>query len=323
MAEAEAARPASHRPGRNRRFDQGRHGRGVLYPRWLWPAFATPGMLWLALFFLLPLYVVLSIAFGTVDPVFRSPIPVWNPLNWDPSQFQFIFGHLVGDAGFFGPPMLRTFLYVAAASIVALVVGYPVAYFVARFAGRRRVLFLVLLLAPFCVSYMMRMLAWVNLLEVDGLVNHTLGIFGVTPVAWLSGQPITVVLGLVYGYIPYMILPLYAGLDRIDNSLLEAARDLGAGRFSTFRRVTLPMSRPAILTGLLIVSLPMFGDYFTNDLLSGSPRTSMLGNLINTAVSTPGEAAEGAAFVLLLFALLIPPMVYYAMSTSRHSMAEA
>ena len=144
-------------------------------------------MLWLALFFLLPLYVVLSIAFGTLDPVFRSPIPVWNPLNWDPSQFQFIFGHLVGDAGFFGPPMLRTFAYVIAASVVALVVGYPVAYFVARFAGRRRVLFLVLLLAPFCVSYMMRMLAWVNLLEVDGLVNHTLGIFGVTPVGMAVG----------------------------------------------------------------------------------------------------------------------------------------
>jgi spermidine/putrescine transport system permease protein len=170
---------------------------------------------------------------------------------------------------------------------------------------------------------MMRMLAWVNLLEVDGMVNHTLGIFGVTPVEWLSGQPITVILGLVYGYIPYMILPLYAGLDRIDNRLLEAARDLGAGRFATFRRVTLPMSRPAILTGLLIVSLPMFGDYFTNDLLSGSPRTSMLGNLINNTVSTPGQSAEAAAFVLLLFALLVPPMVYYAMSTSRRSRVEA
>jgi spermidine/putrescine transport system permease protein len=280
-------------------------------------------MVWLAVLFILPVYVVLAIAFGSIDPIFRDPVPEWNPLNWDPSQFQFIFGHLAGATGYFGPPMIRTFAYVGAASLAALVVGYPVAYFVARFAGRRRVLFLVLLLAPFWVSYMMRMLAWVNLLEVDGMVNHTLGIFGVTPVEWLSGQPITVILGLVYGYIPYMILPLYAGLDRIDNRLLEAARDLGAGRFATFRRVTLPMSRPAILTGLLIVSLPMFGDYFTNDLLSGSPRTSMLGNLINNTVSTPGQSAEAAAFVLLLFALLVPPMVYYAMSTSRRSRVEA
>ena len=314
---AQTGRPWSLR----RRTDRS----GVLYPRWLWPVFAVPGMVWLLLLFLLPMYAVAAIAFGSVDPIFRDPVPQWNPLNWDPTQFQYIFDHLAGAAGFFGPPLLRTFGYVAAASLICLLIGYPVAYFVARFAGRRRVLFLVLLLAPFWVSYMMRMLAWVNLLELDGLVNRTLGAVGIlhSPVDWLAGQPITVILGLVYGYVPYMILPLYAGLDRIDSRLLEAARDLGAGRVSTFRRITLPMSRPAILTGLLIVSLPMFGDYFTNDLLSGSPTTSMLGNLINETVTTPGQAAQGAAFVLILLVLLIPPMVYYALSTSRGARAEA
>jgi ABC-type spermidine/putrescine transport system permease subunit I len=293
----------------------------VLYPRWLWPAFAAPGMLWLAVLFLVPFYVVLAIAFGTTDPIFRDPIPVWNPLNWDTSQFQYIFSHIFGADGFFGPPMLRTLFYVGGASVICLAVAYPVAYFVARFGGRRRGLLLALLIAPFWVSYMMRMLAWVNLLEEDGWVNRFLKAVGLiqAPVSWLSGMPSTVVLGLVYGYVPYMILPLFAALDRIDQNLIEAARDLGASRVETFRRVILPMSKQAILASILLVSLPMFGDYFTNDLLSGSPRTSMFGNLINEAIGTPGQVSEGAALVVILMVLLIPFMCYYAISTSRAS----
>jgi ABC-type spermidine/putrescine transport system permease subunit I len=217
--------------------------------------------------------------------------------------------------------MLRTLLYVGTASVACLVISYPVAYFVARFGGRRRGLLLALLIAPFWVSYMMRMLAWVNLLEVDGWVNRALHAVGLiqSPVDWLSGKPLTVIFGLVYGYVPYMILPLFAALDRIDQNLIEAARDLGASRFETFRRVILPMSKQAILAGILLVSLPMFGDYFTNDLLSGSPRTSMFGNLINEAIGTPGQVSEGAALVVILMVLLIPFMCYYAISTSRAS----
>jgi ABC-type spermidine/putrescine transport system permease subunit I len=125
------------------------------------------------------------------------------------------------------------------------------------------------------------------------------------------------VLGLTYGYVPYMALPLFAALDRIDPSLLEASRDLGASRARTFWRVTLPMSRPAILAGLVITALPMFGDYFTNDLLSGSPGTSMVGNLINDAVSTPGQAITGAVLVVLLMVILLLPMLWYVRATAR------
>src|SRR5256885_6865302 len=160
---------------------------------------------------------------------------------------------------------------------------------------------------------MIRMLAWVNLLESDGLVNKSL-MFSHIPgqqVNWLSGKPMTVVLGLVYGYIPYMIIPLFAGLDRIDPSLLEAARDLGASKARSFLRVTLPMSKQAILAGMVIVSLPMFGDYFTNDLLSGAPRTSMIGNLIDDSVGTPGQGTNAAVLVLILMIILIVPMLYY------------
>jgi ABC-type spermidine/putrescine transport system permease subunit I len=292
---------------------------GAWLPRWFWPAFAAPGMAWLLVLFLLPFYVVLSIAFGAVDPLFRTPVPVWNPVQWNPFQFQLLFERVFGAGGFLGPAFLRTFAFVAAASAICLLVAYPVAYFVTRFAGRRKGLFLVLLLAPFWVSYMMRMLAWVNLLESDGLVNRALvgaGVLG-EPFPWLAGQPVTVVLGLVYGYIPYMVLALYAGLDRVDGRLLEAARDLGASRRRTFLLVTLPLSRQAILAGLVVTALPMFGDYFTNDLLSGSPRTSMVGNLVNDAVSSPGQGGQAAALVLVLMALLIVPMLAYVRATAR------
>ena len=121
------------------------------------------------------------------------------------------------------------------------------AYYAARLGGRHRKLLLALLIAPFWISYMMRMLAWVNLLQDDGLVNRALrarpGCDAVA-VDWLDGRGLVVVLGLVYGYVPYMILPLYAGLDRLPTHVLEAARDLGAGRLDTFRRVTLPLSLP-------------------------------------------------------------------------------
>jgi spermidine/putrescine transport system permease protein len=292
---------------------------GVWYPRWFWPAFAVPGMVWLLVLFLLPFYVVLSIAFGAVDPLFRTPVPVWNPVQWNPFQFQLLFERIFGPGGFLGPAFLRTFAFVAAASALCLLVAYPVAYFVTRYAGPRKGLLLVLLLAPFWVSYMMRMLAWVNLLESDGLVNRALtgaGLLG-EPFPWLAGQPVTVTLGLVYGYIPYMVLALFAGLDRIDQRLLEAARDLGASRRRTFLLVTLPLSRQAILAGLVVTALPMFGDYFTNDLLSGSPRTSMVGNLVNDAISSPGQGGQAAALVLLLMVLLLAPMLAYVRTTGR------
>ena len=305
-------------PARRRR---GRDTSGVRYPRWCWPLFAAPGIVWLALLFVLPVYVVLAIAFGTIDPLFRTPEPTWWPAWWDTTQLRVVLDNIFGSGAYLGPAFIRTFAYVACASALCLAIAYPVAYFVARYAGRRKVFYLLLLIAPFWISYMMRLLAWVNLLSTDGLVDRVLvdaGLLG-SPVNWLDGRPVTVVLGLTYGYVPYMALPLFAGLDRIDANLLEAARDLGASRARTFWRVTLPLSRQAILAGLVITALPMFGDYFTNDLLSGSPSTSMVGNLINDAIGTPGQGGQGAVLVVLLMLFLLLPMLYYIWSTSRAS----
>jgi len=230
-----------------------------------------------------------------------------------------VFSHVVGKQGFFGPALMRTLAFVVLASLICLLIAYPVAYFTARFAGRRKGLILTLLIAPFWISYMMRMLAWIDLLATGGYVNKALGWLGVDPVNWLGGHSVTVVFGLVYGYIPYLIMVLYAGLDRIDGSLLEAGRDLGLGRVRTFIHVTLPLSRQPILTGLLITVLPMLGDYYTNQMLSGAAHTSMIGNLIQGQLGTPGLEGQGAVLSLLLLLVLLIPMVYYVIATNREA----
>src|SRR6202167_4055480 len=288
-----------------------------------WIALALPGMIWLVVLFIVPFYAVLAIAMGKLDQLFESPVAVWNPLQWSSSNVIDVARDLVGSASFAGPIVIRTVLYVAIGSLLCLLIGYPAAYFVARFAGRRKGLFLVLLIAPFWISYMMRMLAWIDLLQANGYVNKILSTLGITsassPIDWLGGKPLTVILGLVYGYIPYLILVLYAGLDRIDPSLIEAGRDLGLSRTRTFLRVTLPLSRQPILTGMLITVLPMLGDYYTNQLLSGAPNTSMIGNLIEGQLRTPGLQGQGAVLSLLLLLVLIIPMIYYVIATNRSS----
>jgi spermidine/putrescine transport system permease protein len=284
-----------------------------------WIILAVPGILWLAVLFVVPFYAVLSIAMGKLNQLIEAPVAVWNPLSWSSSNVINVWRDLFGSASFAGPIVGRTVAYVAVASLLCLVIGYPVAYFVARFAGRRKGLLLVLLIAPFWISYMMRMLAWIDLLSTGGYVNKALGWLGISPVNWLGGSSVTVVLGLVYGYIPYLILVLYAGLDRIDPALIEAGRDLGLSRARTFIHVTLPLSRQAILTALLITVLPMLGDYYTNQMLSGAASTSMIGNLIQGQLGTPGLEAQGAVLSLMLLLVLLIPMVYYVIATNREA----
>jgi spermidine/putrescine transport system permease protein len=289
-----------------------------MYPRWLWRLAALPGTVWLILLFLVPLYAVVAIAFGDVSPIFQLPVPLWNPLHWH-------FDHMSQVLTWFAPSnqlwgvAVRTLTYVVAALALCLLIGYPVAYYIARFARRTRTVLLVLLVVPFLVSYMLRMLSWVNLLSSDGYVNHVLQSLGIlqTPYDWLGGHGFVVVLGLVYGYVPYLILPLYAALDRIDPSHLEAARDLGASRFSAFLHVTLPLSKTGILGGSAIIALPMFGDYYTTNIMSGTPKTSMLGNQIDTYFHGGPQPTIGAAITVVLAAFLVLVMSYYLFSVNR------
>jgi ABC-type spermidine/putrescine transport system permease subunit I len=289
--------------------------------RWFWVLLAAPGMIWLVVLFVVPFYAMLAIGEGKLDRQTESPVAVYNPFTWSSANLTNVWRDLFGSGAFAGAIAWRTIWYVAVASLLSLLIAYPAAYFVARFAGRRKALFLVLLIAPFWISYMMRMLAWIDLLQTDGYVNKVLTTLHLVshPVDWLGGQSYTVILGLVYGYIPYLILVLYAGLDRIDPALIEAGRDLGLGRVRTFLRVTLPLSRQPILTGLLIIVLPMLGDYFTNQLLSGTPGTAMIGNVIDGDLSTQAFFGQGAVLSLLLLLALVVPMIYYVVATNRSS----
>lgn len=300
---------------------------GVWYPRWYWPSFAAPSTIWLVFLFLAPFYTMLSVAFGEVN-AFQLPVPVWTPWQWDPTAFKAVVGKIFGTFGEeprFQDAFIRTILYVAIASFVCVLIAYPVAYYVARFGGKRRTLYLTLLIAPFWVSYLMRMLAWTNLLQVDGYVNKVFGVihkvlpFVPAAYPWLQGKHITVIFGLVYGYIPYMILPLYAGLDRINQSMLEASRDLGGDARKTFLKVTLPLSRQAMLAGVVIITLPMFGDYYTPYLMSNFSRTDMIGNIIDDKIYAPGGTRDAASLVIILMLMLIPFMLYYLRTSKKET----
>ena len=291
--------------------------------RWFWPSFALPGAAWLVLLFLVPTYAVLAVAFGTVDPIFNNPVPVWNPLHWQFATMRSVLDDL-RPGHVFWVVFVRTFEYVGISLAGCLAIGYPVAYYLARHARRTKALLLVLLIIPFWVSYLMRMLAWIGLLLPDGLVNKTLMDVGVLshPYGWLDGQASSVILALIYGYVPYLILPLYASLDRIAPQVLEAGRDLGASPISTFLHVTLPLSRHGILAASVLIALPMFGDYYTNDVISGSPRTSMIGNQINLFFQGGPQRTVGAGLVIVLSLLLAVLMSYYLWVTVRASRTE-
>ena len=246
-------------------------------------------------------------------------MPAWNPLRWNPAVLTFTLSNVTHADGLYHAALVRTFLYVGIATFLCLLVGYPFAYFLARHAGRWRGLFIALFFAPFWISYMLRMLAWISLLEDDGLINSVLQRLGIihSPYPWLAGKPATLIIGLVYGYVPFMVLPLFATLDRIHPSILEAGRDLGASPAQTFWRVTFPESRQGILAGFVICALPMFGDYFTQQLLAGTSGTRMIGNAVVESLNTPIFVPQGAALILFLLVLLIIPIVYYLRSTQR------
>lgn len=292
--------------------------------RWTWRLLALPGIAWLSIFFLLALYVVVAVAFGNQNTL-SEPVAFWNPLDWNVGYMLETLRNIWTGGPFF-TVIVRTFVFVTLALSMALAIGYPVAYFAARHAGRWKGIVLLLLILPFWINYLMRMLAWINLLSPDGLATRLLSNIGIerlfisadllaTEGGWLEGQPFTVIMALTYGYLPFLILPLFASLDRIDQRQIEAARDLGASPASAFRRVTLPLSRPGILAGLVLISLPMFGDYYTPDLVSQSTKTNLIGNQIDQLTRQGSSKVVGACLTLILAILLLGLMLYYLRAT--------
>jgi spermidine/putrescine transport system permease protein len=299
--------------------------------RSIWRWLAAPGVLWLTVFFLVAFYAVLAVAFGNTN-TFNEVVPFWSPTQWNVGYVLEVLEN-IWSGGQFLTVFLRTLAYVGIALAISLLIGYPVAYYTARHAGRWKWLLLLALILPFWINYLMRMFAWINLLSPDGWATQALHYLAIDQLfislglltsegGWLEGQPSTVVIALVYGYIPFLIIPLFAALDRIDQRQIEAARDLGASPFSAFRRVTLPASVPGILAGVVLIALPMFGDYYTNDLVSASARTSMIGNQIDQLTRQGSEKVTGAVLTVLLSIVLLGFMLYY-LRTTRRAGAEA
>jgi spermidine/putrescine transport system permease protein len=287
-------------------------------PRTSWAAFALPGIGWLVAFFVLSVYAVVAVALGSTDPLLRTARPAWNPADWDTSALTKVISRVAG--GDLGHVVTRTFGFVALALVGCVLIGYPVAYYAARGAHRGRKVLLIALVLPFWISYLMRMMAWTNLLQPDGYVNKVLDVLHLQsePRNWLDGDWYTVVIGLVYGYVPFFILPLYSVLERLDGRLLEAGRDLGATARQTFWHVTVPLSRPGLMAASVITILPMFGDYYTNTYLtSGSPRTEMIGNQIEFYLRGSSQPQTGASLVLVLMVMLFALMAYYLVTTAR------
>src|SRR3954468_14072974 len=198
--------------------------------RWIWRVLALPGVAWLSVFFLVALYAVLCVALGNENTL-SQPVPFWNPLDWNVGYLLEVLRNF-WEGGHYLTVLVRTSLYVLFAIALSLAVGYPVAYYTARHAGRWRGLVLLLLVLPFWINYLMRMLAWINLLSPDGWATRLLHDVGIEALfqhvgllsrdgGWLDGQASSVVIALVYGYVPYLILPLYAALDRIDQRQIE------------------------------------------------------------------------------------------------------
>ncbi len=264
-----------------------------------------PGALWLTLLFLVPLGITLAISFGTTDEL-GNAIYSWNLGNYDR-----VFDPL------FAPVLLRSVGYAAATVTLCLLLGYPIAYYIARFGGRYKYALVALVVLPFLVNYLIRVYAWTAILSDDGLLNGILKDINLTSdgVRFLN-TPFAVIGGLVYGYLAFMILPIYAALDRMDPSLIEAGKDLYADGRQTFRHVTWPATFQGVLAGSVLVFLPAVGDFVSAQLLGG-PDTYMVGNLIQQQFFDANNFPFGAALTTVMMGFLLIFMVFYLRSANK------
>ncbi len=253
----------------------------------------APASLWLLAFLILPVASLLILgfthrgAFGACEWVF----------TWDNFRRAMDVKYL--------PIMLRTVSYAGTATLLCLLLGYPLAYFLSFQAGKRRDLFLVLLMIPFWTSCLVALYSWIIILGREGLISHLLMRLGIIskPASFL-GTPAAVILGLVYFYLPFMVLPLYAALEKIPRTYVEAAHDLGAGKFEAFRKVTFPLSMPGVMAGVILTFVPCMGDFLSADFL-GSPRTYLVGNLIQNQFLMVQDWQFGSALTSLIVLFLI------------------
>ncbi len=286
--------------------------RGEEPRRWLRRAVLLP-YVWLLLFFLAPFLIILKISFA--EPLVAQP-PFTPLLEWGEKGFQGLrvtlenYAFLFKDS-YYGIIYLASLKMAAISTLLCLLLGYPMAYFIARQPPRRRHVLLLGVILPFWISFLLRVYAWIGLLNNHGVINSVLLSLGVieTPMSLLYTD-FAVYVGIVYSYLPFMILPLYANLERQDLNLLDAAADLGARRWQGFFDVTLPLSMPGIVGGCLLVFIPAVGEFVIPAMLGGSD-TLMIGRMLwdEFFISRDWPVASAVSVVLLL--LLVAPMMWF------------
>jgi spermidine/putrescine transport system permease protein len=260
---------------------------------------SLPAAVWLGVFFVLPLVTILGVSLMT-----GNSIDGWT-LTWNFS----IFGDAVSD---YSTQFGRSFLYGGLSTAISLVVMYPVAYWIAFHGGRFKSVLLFLLLLPFFVTFVIRILAWQFILADDGIVLGALKDIGILPESThVLSTPFAVVAGLTYDALPFMLLPLYVALQRIDRAHVEAAADLYASGYSRFRSVILPLSAPGIYAGIVLVAITNIGDYVSAAILGG-PSTTMIGNIIQTQYVNNANYPIASALALILMVTLMIAMAVYA-----------
>jgi putrescine transport system permease protein len=206
---------------------------------------------------------------------------------------------------------LKSLEIAALSTLLLLAIGYPIAYGIARTPRRVQAVLVLLVVLPFWTSFLIRIYAWMNILQHDGLLNQLLLALHIVrePPVWLASDT-AIYIGIVYSYLPFMVLPLYATLEKMDVSLLEAAADLGAPRWKTFWLVTVPLSRPGVLAGLLLCFIPIVGEFVIPDLLGGS-RSPMIGKTIWTEFFDNKDWPTAAAVAVVLVCVLVTPIVVF------------
>jgi spermidine/putrescine transport system permease protein len=288
MTAAATPAPAS-KPGFRRRFN-----RAV---PWL---LLAPGLLWLLAFYVLPVIQMFtySISTGSIETGFTMTLSA---------------DAYVEALTKFGKQFFNSILYGGLATLFAFLIGFPVAYSIALRGGRYKNLILFLVIAPFFTSFLIRTISWKILLGDEGPIlgplKHTLGIL---PGGFsLLGTPVAQTAGLTYNFLPFMILPLYVALEKIDPKLIEAAADLYAGRWEAFRRVTFPLALPGVFAGSLLTFIPAMGDYINAELL-GNPQTRMIGNVIQNRLLVQNDYPVGSALSFILMAAILVAVAAYA-----------
>jgi spermidine/putrescine transport system permease protein len=260
----------------------------------------APGLLWLFVFYVLPVIQMFtySISEGSIEEGFT--------LTWTADAY-------VEALTKFGKQFLNSILYGGIATLLTFLIGFPVAYFIAFRGGKHRNLILFLVIAPFFTSFLIRTISWKILLGDEGPVLGPLkNVLGVLPGDFsLLGTPIAQVAGITYNFLPFMILPLYIALEKIDPRLIEAAADLYAGRWEAFRRVTFPLALPGVFAGSLLTFIPAMGDYINAELL-GNPQTRMIGNVIQNRLLVQNDYPVGSALSFILMAGILVGVAVYA-----------